>query len=89
MGTPRGQGYSREDQHCVANLFPTNSCGNRGCQRSEAFMLTNAQIAILCDIGQASSFDGDKKVEVASLINRGYVEKAGIFSKLRQRAKKS
>ncbi len=51
-------------------------------------MLTNAQIAILCDLGQASSFDGDKKVEVASLIDRGYVEKDGDLFKITPRGEK-
>jgi hypothetical protein len=31
---------------------------------NELSMLTDAQIAILCDIGQASSFDKEKKGEV-------------------------
>jgi hypothetical protein len=34
-------------------------------------MLTDKQIAILCDIGQASSFDTEKKGEVLNLIVRG------------------
>ena len=40
-------------------------------------MLTDAQIAVLCDIGQASSFDEEKKGQVVRLIARGYVEKDG------------
>jgi len=40
-------------------------------------MLTDAQIAILCDVGQASSFDEKKKGEVLSLIVQGYVERDG------------
>jgi hypothetical protein len=40
-------------------------------------MLTHAQIAVLCDIGQPSSFDEEKKSQVVRLIARGYVEKDG------------
>jgi hypothetical protein len=51
-------------------------------------MLTDAEIAILCDIGQASSFDEDKKSEVLNLIVRGYVEKDGDLFKITPRAEK-
>ena len=45
-------------------------------------MLTDAQISILCDIGQASSFDEEKKGEVLRLVVRGYVEEDGdLFSR--------
>jgi hypothetical protein len=44
-------------------------------------MLTDAQIAVLCDIGQASSFDEDKS-QVVRLIARGYVEKDGDLFKV-------
>jgi hypothetical protein len=40
-------------------------------------MLTDAQIAILCDIGQASSFDDEKRNEVLNLVARGYIERDG------------
>jgi hypothetical protein len=46
------------------------------------------QIAILCDIGQASSFDGEKKGEVLSLVVRGYVEKDGDMFKITTRGEK-
>jgi hypothetical protein len=59
-----------------------------GCQRLEAFMLTDAQIAILCDLGQASSFDEDKNVEVVSLIIRGFIEKDGDIFKITPRGEK-
>lgn len=45
-------------------------------------MLTDAQIAILCDIGQAIAFDDDKQGEVAHLIIEGYVQKDGDLFKL-------
>jgi hypothetical protein len=51
-------------------------------------MLTDAQIAILCDIGQASSFDEKKKGEVLSLIVRGYVERDGDLFKVTPRGEK-
>ena len=47
-------------------------------------MLTDAQIAILCDIGQASSFDEKKKAEVLNLIAHGYVERDGDLFRSRQ-----
>jgi hypothetical protein len=45
-------------------------------------MLTDTQIAILCDIGQASSFDEEKKGEVLRLVVRDYVEKDGDLFKI-------
>ena len=51
-------------------------------------MLTDAQIAILCDIGQASSFNEEKKGEVLSLVIRGYVEKDGDLFKVTPRGEK-
>jgi hypothetical protein len=40
-------------------------------------MLSDKQIAVLCDIGQASSFNAEKKAEVLDLVVRGFVEKDG------------
>jgi hypothetical protein len=51
-------------------------------------MLTDKQIAILCDIGQASSFDTEKKGEVLNLIVRGYVEKDGDLFRITPRGEK-
>jgi hypothetical protein len=51
-------------------------------------MLTDAQIAILCDIGQASSFDEEKKGEVLSLVVRGFVERDGDLFKVTPRGEK-
>lgn len=48
-------------------------------------MLTDEQIAILCDIGQASSFDARKKAEVLKLIVRGYAERDGDLFKITPR----
>jgi hypothetical protein len=51
-------------------------------------MLTDAQIAILCDIGQASSFDDEKRNEVLNLVVRGYVERDGDLFKITPRGQK-
>lgn len=51
-------------------------------------MLTDAQIAVLCDLGQASSFDEEKKGEVLSLIAQGYVERDGDLFKITSRGEK-
>lgn len=52
-------------------------------------MLTDKQIAILCDVGQASSFDTEKKGEVLNLIVRGYVEKDGDPFRITPRGRES
>jgi hypothetical protein len=59
---------------------------NLGCVGGS--MLTDTQIAILCDIGQASSFDEEKKDAVLKLIVRGYVEKDGDLFKITPRGQK-
>jgi hypothetical protein len=51
-------------------------------------MLTDAQIAILCDIGQASSFNEETKDEVLGLLVRGYVERDGELLKITPRGEK-
>ena len=45
-------------------------------------MLTDRQIAVLRDIGPASSFDQAKKEEVMDLLARGYIERDGDLFKL-------
>ena len=45
-------------------------------------MLTDQQIALLRDIGPASSFDQQKKAEVIDLLARGYLERDGDLFKL-------
>lgn len=45
-------------------------------------MLTDAQIALLCDIGQSIAFSDDRHGEVLELIADGYVEKDGDIFKL-------
>lgn len=45
-------------------------------------MLTDAQIAILCDIGQSIAFSDDRRGELFELIADGYVERNGDTFKL-------
>jgi hypothetical protein len=45
-------------------------------------MLSDTQIALLCDIGQTYSFDEEKKDEVLDLLVRGYVERDGDLFKI-------
>jgi hypothetical protein len=45
-------------------------------------MLTDAQIAILCDIGQASSFNDEKQGQVMMMMARGYIERDGDLFKI-------
>jgi hypothetical protein len=54
----------------------------------EAIMLTDEQIAVLCDIGQASTFDARKKADVLTLIVRGYAEKDGDLFRITPRGEK-
>jgi hypothetical protein len=51
-------------------------------------MLTDAQIAILCDIGQASSFNDEKRGEVLNLVVRGYAERDGDLFKITPRGQR-
>ncbi|MBK3666800.1 hypothetical protein JJE66_37035 [Bradyrhizobium diazoefficiens] len=45
-------------------------------------MLTDAQIATLCDIGQSIAFSDDRHGELFELIADGYVERDGDLFKL-------
>lgn len=40
-------------------------------------MLTDSQIAILCDIGQSIAFSDPKRGEIDALVIEGYVHKDG------------
>ncbi|SEM30656.1 hypothetical protein [Bradyrhizobium sp. OK095] len=40
-------------------------------------MLTDAQVAVLCDIGQSMAFSDDEHEELVRLITDGYVDKDG------------
>ena len=45
-------------------------------------MLTDRQIAVLRDIGPASSFNQAKKAVVMDLVARGYIERDGDLFKV-------
>ena len=45
-------------------------------------MLTDAQIAVLRDIGPAARFSEEKRTAVLGLIARGYIERDGDLFKL-------
>jgi hypothetical protein len=51
-------------------------------------MLDNARVAILCDIGQSTSFAGDKQAKLTELIAEGYVRKAGDAYELTAKGEK-
>lgn len=51
-------------------------------------MLSDGQIAILCDIGQSIAFDDDKHGEVEKLIIEGYVTKNGDLYELSPKGEK-
>jgi hypothetical protein len=51
-------------------------------------MLDNERVAILCDIGQSTSFAGDKRAGLAKLVAEGYVRKAGDAYELTPKGEK-
>ncbi len=51
-------------------------------------MLTEAQVAVLCDIAQSIAFADDKHGEVERLIMDGYVAKDGDLYELTPKAQK-
>ncbi len=51
-------------------------------------MLTDAQIAILCDIGGSIAFDDDKRGHVDQLIVEGYALKNGDLYELTPKGEK-
>jgi hypothetical protein len=51
-------------------------------------MLTDAQIAILCDIGQAVGFSDEKRGELSHLLADGYVRKDGDIFALTSKGEK-
>jgi hypothetical protein len=52
-------------------------------------MLTEVQVAVLCDIAQSIAFAGDKKGEVERLIKEGYVARDGDLYELTPKAQKA
>jgi hypothetical protein len=51
-------------------------------------MLTEAQVAVLCDIAQSIAFANDKHGEVERLIKDGYVAQDGDLYELTPKAQK-
>ena len=51
-------------------------------------MLTEAQVAVLCDIAQSIAFADDVRGEVDRLIREGYVAKDGDLYELTPKAQK-
>ncbi len=52
-------------------------------------MLTDAQVAVLCDIAQSIAFADDMHGEVDRLIKEGYVAKDGDLYELTPKAEKA
>lgn len=52
-------------------------------------MLTDAQVAVLCDIAQSLSLAGDRPPEVDRLVKEGYVVKDGDLYQLTPKAQKA
>ncbi|GLH75182.1 hypothetical protein SSBR45G_00900 [Bradyrhizobium sp. SSBR45G] len=52
-------------------------------------MLTDHQIAMLCDIGQSIAFAADRQDELLELIQEGYVAKDGDVYELTPKAEKA
>ena len=51
-------------------------------------MLSDEQIAVLCDIGQSIAFADDRRGEVEKLIIEGYVSKDGDIFELTPKGEK-
>jgi hypothetical protein len=51
-------------------------------------MLTDAQVAVLCDIAQSIAFADDRQGEVDRLVKEGYVAKDGDLYQLTPKAEK-
>ena len=52
-------------------------------------MLTDARVAVLCDIGQSTAFADDRRLEIGRLIEEGYVARNGDRYKLTPKAEKA
>ena len=61
-----------------------------GVQRNSGrnVMLTDAQVAVLCDIAQSIAFADDRQGEVDRLMKEGYVAKDGDLYQLTPKAEK-
>ena len=52
-------------------------------------MLTDAEVAVLCDIAQSIAFADDKKGEIDRLVEEGYVARDGELYELTPKAEKA
>lgn len=52
-------------------------------------MLTDAQVAVLCDIAQSVALAGNRQGEVDRLVEEGYVVKDGDLYELTPKAEKA
>ena len=52
-------------------------------------MLTDAQVAVLCDIAQSVAFADDREGEIDRLMKEGYVAKDGDVYELTPKAEKA
>ena len=52
-------------------------------------MLTDAQVAVLCDIAQSVALAGNRQGEVDRLVKEGYVVKDGDLYELTPKAQKA
>jgi hypothetical protein len=52
-------------------------------------MLTDTQVAVLCDIAQSVVLAGNRRVEVDRLMNEGYLAKDGDLYELTPKAEKA
>ena len=49
-------------------------------------MLTDAQVAVLCDIAQSTAIADDRRLEIGRLIDEGYVARNGDRYKITPKA---
>jgi hypothetical protein len=52
-------------------------------------MLTDTQVAVLCDIAQSAVLAGERQAEVDRLVKDGYVAKEGDLYQLTPKAQKA
>ena len=52
-------------------------------------MMTDAQLAVLCDIAQSVALAGDQRREIDRLLQEGYVARSGDGYKLTPKAEKT
>jgi hypothetical protein len=76
--------YSTDHQAYAAGTASIS----RRCEKKETFMLSDEQVAVLCDIGQSIAFDDSKQGAVDQLVIEGYVAKHGDLYELTPKGEK-